>query len=44
MALFLLGTFFTAMATAGYLVELIFGVAGLIPQQRSAQVVHEGIS
>jgi uncharacterized membrane protein YraQ (UPF0718 family) len=44
MALFLLGTFFTAMAAAGYLVELIFGAAGLIPQQRSAQVVHQGIS
>ena len=44
MALFLLGTFFTAMAAAGYLVELIFGAAGLIPQQRSAQVLHQGIS
>jgi uncharacterized protein len=44
MALFLLGTFFTAMAAAGYLVELIFGVAGLIPQQRSAQIMHQGIS
>jgi uncharacterized protein len=44
MALFLLGTFFTAMAAAGYLVELIFGVAGLTPQQRSAQIMHQGIS
>jgi uncharacterized membrane protein YraQ (UPF0718 family) len=44
MALFLLGTFFTAMAAAGYLVEVIFGAAGLIPRQRSAQVLHQGIS
>jgi uncharacterized protein len=44
MALFLLGTFFAAMAVAGYLVELIFGVTGLIPEQRSARVMHEGIS
>ncbi|HZS20157.1 MAG TPA: hypothetical protein VFA63_04115, partial [Pseudonocardiaceae bacterium] len=44
MALFLLGTFFTAMAVAGYLVELIFGITGFIPEHRSAQVMQEGIS
>jgi uncharacterized membrane protein YraQ (UPF0718 family) len=44
MALFLLSTFFTAMAATGYLVELIFGAAGLIPQQRSAQILHQTIS
>jgi uncharacterized protein len=44
MALFLLGTFFAAMAAAGYAVELIFGVTGLIPEQRSARVSQEGIS
>jgi uncharacterized membrane protein YraQ (UPF0718 family) len=44
MALFLLGTFFTAMAAAGYAVELIFGVTGLIPEQRSARVSQVGIS
>jgi uncharacterized protein len=44
MALFLLGTFFAAMAVAGYVVELIFGVTGLVPEQRSARVLHEGIS
>lgn len=44
MALFLLGTFFVAMATAGYLVELLFGVSGLIPQQRNVPILHENIS
>ena len=31
MALFLLGTFYVAMAMAGYVVELVFGGLGLIP-------------
>ncbi|MEV8609570.1 hypothetical protein AB0383_16835 [Amycolatopsis sp. NPDC051373] len=44
MALLLLGTFYLATVGAGYLVELLFGVAGLIPPQRSAAVVSEGIS
>ncbi|MGH3698812.1 MAG: permease [Pseudonocardiaceae bacterium] len=44
MALVLLGTFYAAMVSAGYLVELLFGVAGLIPAQRSATVMTEGIS
>jgi uncharacterized membrane protein YraQ (UPF0718 family) len=44
MALFLLGTFFVSMATAGYLVELLFGVSGLIPQQRNVPILHESIS
>jgi uncharacterized membrane protein YraQ (UPF0718 family) len=44
MALVLLGTFYAAMVGAGYLVELIFGVTGLIPGQRSATVMQEGIS
>jgi uncharacterized membrane protein YraQ (UPF0718 family) len=44
MALVLLGTFYTAMVGAGYLVEFLFGVTGLIPTQRSATVVQEGIS
>jgi len=42
MALTLLGTFYTAMVVAGYLVELIFGVTGLIPTQRAATVMTEG--
>jgi len=44
MALVLLGTFFAAMVGAGYLVELLFGVAGLIPAERTATVMQEGIS
>ncbi|MGH3541021.1 MAG: permease [Mycobacterium sp.] len=44
MMLTLLGTFYAAMIAAGYLVELIFGAASLIPSQRSATVMHAGIS
>ena len=44
MMLVLLGTFYAAMVGAGYLVELLFGVSGLIPEQRSATVMTEGIS
>ncbi|WP_285486267.1 permease [Amycolatopsis taiwanensis] len=44
MTLALLGTFYAAMVGAGYLVELIFGSTGLIPAQRSATVMREGIS
>jgi uncharacterized membrane protein YraQ (UPF0718 family) len=44
MTLVLLGTFYAAMVGAGYLVELLFGVTGLIPAQRSAMVMDEGIS
>jgi hypothetical protein len=44
MTLVLLGTFYAAMVGAGYLIELLFGVAGLIPAQRSATVMAESIS
>jgi uncharacterized membrane protein YraQ (UPF0718 family) len=44
MTLVLLGTFYAAMVGAGYLVELLFGVTGLIPRTRSATVLTEGIS
>jgi uncharacterized membrane protein YraQ (UPF0718 family) len=44
MTLALLGTFYAAMVGAGYLVELLFGVTGLIPAQRTATVMQEGIS
>jgi hypothetical protein len=44
MTLVLLGTFYAAMVAAGYLVEVLFGVTGLIPTQRSATVMQEGIS
>ncbi len=44
MTLVLLGTFYAAMVGAGYLVELIFGVTSLIPEERNAMVMEEGIS
>jgi uncharacterized membrane protein YraQ (UPF0718 family) len=40
--LFLL--FYAAMALAGYVVELVFDASGLVPTQRSAQVVEQGFS
>jgi len=39
-ALLLLGVSYAAMAGAAYILELVFGVAGLVPQQRSAQIVE----
>jgi uncharacterized membrane protein YraQ (UPF0718 family) len=44
MALFITVTFYAAMVIAGYLVELIFGVAGLIPAHRHATVMESHIS
>ena len=44
MMLTLLGTFYAAMVVAGYLVEIIFGTAGLIPPQRNATVMEAAIS
>ncbi|WP_432167942.1 permease [Streptomyces sp. bgisy031] len=44
MAVFLLGTFYLAMVTAGYIVEFVFGGLGLIPDQADAKVPMEGIS
>jgi uncharacterized membrane protein YraQ (UPF0718 family) len=39
-ALLLLGVSYAAMAGAAYILELVFGVAGLVPQQRLAQIVE----
>ncbi len=44
MMLTMLGTFYAAMIAAGYLVELIFGAASLIPSQRNATVMQASIS
>jgi uncharacterized protein len=44
MMLTLLGTFYAAMVVAGYLIELLFGAANLIPSQRNAMVMTAGIS
>jgi uncharacterized membrane protein YraQ (UPF0718 family) len=44
MTVFLLLTFYAAMVLAGYAVEIIFGVLGLIPDERNAKVVEAGVS
>ena len=43
-AALLLGVSYAAMAGTAYIVELIFGVAGLVPQQRSAQILEAHIA
>ncbi|MEB4208804.1 permease [Mycobacterium sp. 94-17] len=44
MMLTLLGTFYAAMAAAGYVIEFLFGTADLIPKQRNAAVMAATIS
>jgi len=44
MALFLLGTFYAAMAAAGYVVEIVFGGLGLIPDPATAKLPDQGMS
>jgi len=44
MAVFLLGTFYAAMAGAGYIIELVFGGLGLIPGRAGARVAEAGVS
>jgi len=44
MTAFLTATFYTAMVVAGYVVELLFGGLGLIPDQASASIPTEGVS
>ncbi|MFJ3820990.1 permease [Streptomyces nodosus] len=43
MSLFLLGTFYAAMAVAGYAVEFVFGGLGLVPDQARARIPGEGV-
>jgi uncharacterized membrane protein YraQ (UPF0718 family) len=43
-ALLLLGVSYAAMAGAAYVIELVFGLAGLVPQQRSAQIIETHIT
>jgi uncharacterized membrane protein YraQ (UPF0718 family) len=40
---FLLVTFYVAMVLAGYAVEIVFGVLGLVPTERDARVVEASI-
>ncbi len=42
--LFLLTTFFASMALAGYVVEAIFGVLGLVPSARAAVVAEAAVT
>jgi uncharacterized protein len=44
MALFLLGVFYATMAAAGYVVELVFGGLGLIPDPARAKIPDQGVS
>jgi hypothetical protein len=44
MTLFLTATFYAASVVAGYVVEIVFGLAGLIPSERNARVETAGIS
>jgi uncharacterized membrane protein YraQ (UPF0718 family) len=44
MMFILLGTFYASMVCAGYVVELLFGAASLIPNERNAMVMEAGIS
>ncbi len=43
MAALLFGLFYAAMAAAGYIVEALFGAAGLVPSQRNAQVLQASV-
>jgi hypothetical protein len=43
MALFIAGTFYLTMVAAGYVIELVFGVLHLIPQDRAAKVADASV-
>jgi uncharacterized membrane protein YraQ (UPF0718 family) len=43
-AAFIAATFYATMVLAGYAVELIFGVAQLVPKQRNASVIEAHVS
>jgi uncharacterized membrane protein YraQ (UPF0718 family) len=44
MAVFISGTFYLTMVAAGYVIEILFGVLGLTPTDRSVTVMEAGIS
>jgi uncharacterized membrane protein YraQ (UPF0718 family) len=44
MTVFLAWTFYVAMVAAGYVVELLFGGLGLVPDQADAKIPMEGVS
>jgi uncharacterized protein len=41
---FLLVTFYVAMTSAAYLIDTIFALSGLVPQQRNARLVETSMS
>jgi uncharacterized protein len=43
MAVLLFGVFYATMAAAGYIVEVVFGLAGLVPQRRGAQILEASV-
>jgi hypothetical protein len=44
MTLYLLVTFYAAMVITGLIVELLFGVLGLVPEERDAKVLEASVS
>ena len=44
MSLFLLATFYVTMVAAGYVIEVLFGVLGLVPNERNAKVVEASVT
>ena len=44
MALRIFAAFYAAMAAAGYVIELVFGPLGLVPEERNATVVESSVS
>jgi uncharacterized membrane protein YraQ (UPF0718 family) len=44
MMLVILGIFYITMVTAGYVVEILFGLLGLVPETRDAKVMAQGLS
>jgi uncharacterized membrane protein YraQ (UPF0718 family) len=44
MAAFLAAAFYIAMVAAGFVVELVFGGLGLIPEQSAAKIPAQGVS
>src|SRR5205085_5759310 len=44
MSAFLLAMFYAAMVLAGYVVEIVFGVLGLVPDQRNAKVMEASVT
>jgi hypothetical protein len=44
MMLVILATFYAAMVAAGYAVEVLFGITGLVPATRNAKVLTAGVT